>query len=289
MKKSTIFDKANLENTVSIKNKFNDKINCKFKKLYFLLSLFFVCTFSVFAISADLKTVDTVVTCNPNTGLAQITVTLEWFAEDQMHGFDFMGEQAPLEFINDKCWIDVVNGGNNVNAGRRLPLTIKKSGSKYLIDLSDGEGFTGTGYFVLTYSADLKDADMVGLTKGKFTDSNGSQNDINLFYFHWAPVEWAESLDSRTVRVVFPIEVKEGASGNSLSPELSDIHFMTEEFVNKQNSIDWYGTKGDDGKNYLTLRFYQENVSSYQSQELQFYISAEALNLSEISDYQNDK
>ena len=113
------------KNVIALKQKSTNSIKNKFKKLFFVFLLSFVSAFSVFAISVDLKTVDTVVTCNPNTGLAQVTVTLEWFAEDEMHGFDFMGEEAPLKFIEDKCWLDVAKGGTN--GGKRLPLTDRKS------------------------------------------------------------------------------------------------------------------------------------------------------------------
>jgi hypothetical protein len=95
-----------------------------------------------------------------------------------------------------------------------------------------------------------------------------------LFFFHWAPPEWDQGLDHRTVTIILPIEVSRRESGDSRSERLADLGFATEKQVNEKNKIDWYAADGSDGKSYLAIRFHQEKPAAYASQELQFYLSA---------------
>ena len=54
---------------------------------------------------------------------------------------------------------------------------------------------------------------------------------------------------------------------------------ISEEFVNRENRIDYYGSPGSDGRHYLTLLFFQENVPARGSQELVLYFPADYLRM----------
>ena len=66
-------------------------------------------------------------------------------------------------------------------------------------------------------------------------------------------------MEHRTIRIELPIVV----AGEKVEQDfLTQAGFRTEPYVNQENSIDSFGTKGSDGKYYLTLRFNQENVAA---------------------------
>ena len=134
--------------------------------------------------------------------------------------------------------------------------------------------------YVITYGADLAAAGLIGTTESPEFGS--------LIYFDWAPVTWDEPLDHRTVRITLPIVIPPSRKAEDV---LKTIDFRTEKYVNAENLIDYYGQKGNDGKDYLTIRFHQNNVTTEATQRIQFYVKKDALPLdfSRLSeqDYQN--
>ncbi|HCX96069.1 MAG TPA: hypothetical protein DHU26_03600, partial [Spirochaetaceae bacterium] len=193
-------------------------------------------------------------------GKAVVQHSLVWnVSSGTMGGFYFQGEKAPFVWDMERCWADLPDG-------TRQPLEIKRAGDKWDILLARGKRTNGLSTWVLTYGTDLLAADMSGLTQ----KADGEK----LFFFHWAPPEWDQALDHRTVTIILPIEVSRRESGDSRSERLADLGFATEKQVNEKNKIDWYAADGSDGKSYLAIRFHQEKPAAYASQELQFYLSA---------------
>ncbi len=124
--------------------------------------------------------------------------------------------------------------------------------------LAGGRSFCGSAMYFLNYGVDL--------ASGGFIGSTTSTELGSLFYFDWAPEQWDESLEHRTVRVVLPVPV---ASETVVPSDLTRVDFRTEPYVNEENAtIDWFGTKGDDGRYYLTARFHQTDVGAEQTQRL---------------------
>ena len=77
--------------------------------------------------------------------------------------------------------------------------------------------------------------------------------------------------------MVLPVPV---ASETVVQADLTRVDFRTEPYVNEENAtIDWFGTKGDDGRYYLTARFHQTNVATMQTQRLQFYLKLDAVQM----------
>ncbi len=229
-----------------------------------------------YALDAKVNSVDTTVVYRRD-GEADVTVRTQWLVSDgEMHAFYFEGEQAPLSFDQNRCWADIPEG-------QRLPLEITRlSDSTYDIVLAGGRGFSGTGYIVLTYRAQLARAGMTGLTQ--VPENTDGVPAGTYFYFNWSPVEWEYRLASRTTRIVLPVVIPDGisgadspsggaVSGENVSAYIAGLGFFTEKYVNSQNSIDWYGTEGEDGNRYLTFRFSQENVPPREHQQIQFYLN----------------
>jgi hypothetical protein len=216
------------------------------------------------ALEAQAESVEIFLTLHSD-GKAVVRHSIVWdVSSGTMGGFYFQGEQAPMVWDAERCWADLPNG-------TRTPLDIKNAGDKWDILLSQGKRTSGFSPWVLTYGADLAAANMVGLTD----KSDGEK----LFYFHWAPPQWEQPLDHRSVTVVFPLEAKAGESGDSRSERLAQLGFATEKHVNDENSIDWYAAEGSDGKSYLALRFHQRNPAAHATQDIQFYMSAENVGL----------
>ena len=213
-----------------------------------------------FAVTADLRSVEMDVVVRTD-GKADFYESLDWEAAGgQMHGFYFQGAAVTPVFNFKQCFADL-------EGNRRVGLTITDLGDgRYDVVLAGGQAFTGTAMYFLAYGGDLAAAHLMGWTT--------SADYGELFYFDWAPEQWDEPLEHRTVRIVFPIVV----AGAKVSPEqLDKLGFRTEAFVNRENSIDAFGTKGTDGAYYLTLRFNQEKVSARQAQRLQFYLKKSAV------------
>jgi len=226
-----------------------------------LLSLFLAAG-PALAVDADLRTVEITVLVRPD-GKATVWHELDWnVTSGDMGGFYFQGEQAPFAWNEEQCWADLADG-------TRSPLEIKRAGDRWDILLADKQRASGAAHWVLSYGADFLSSGMTGLT------ANADRGE--LWYLHWAPPEWDEPLEQRTVHIVLPLPVDPGSAGDSRSELLAQLGFATEEFVNAENSIDWYSVEGDDGASYLTLRFHQKDLPARASQELQFYFSAPAL------------
>ena len=217
------------------------------RKGFAALVLFFA-AFGAWALDASLDSADITLVLRTD-GKADIYYSLEWKASGgQMHGFYFQGEAFKPVWNPEGCFADI-------NGTKRLPLAIKDMGSgKYDIVLADGEGFSGRAFYHLNYAGDFAAAGLIGATS--------SPELGELVYFDWAPVEWDQGLRSRTVRLVLPVKV----GGETLtSAERDAVPLKTEPWVNDENKIDYYGSPGSDGAYYLSLRFFQENLSAGRS------------------------
>ena len=116
-----------------------------------------------------------------------------------MHGFYFQGAAVRPVFNRDQCYADL--GGKP-----RVGLDIRDLGSgRYDVVLAGGQGFTGSALYFLNYGGDLASAGLIGWTK--------SASFGELFYFDWAPEQWDQPLEHRTVRVVLPISVPQEKVG----------------------------------------------------------------------------
>ena len=213
-----------------------------------------------FGVSADLKSVEMDIVVRTD-GKADFYEGLDWHAAGgEMHGFYFQGAAVTPVFNQQQCYADL---GNK----KRIGLDIKDLGDgKYDVVLAGGQGFTGEAMYFLAYGGDLAASGLIGWTK--------SADYGELFYFDLAPEEWDQPLGHRTLRITLPVTVageKVGADALNL------LGFRTEPYVNKENSIDAYGTKGNDGSYYLTIRFNQENVANRQSERIQFYLKKSAV------------
>lgn len=248
------------------------------KKISVIVVLFFCTCLYAQNLEAKIVSVDTALVYRSD-GTADVTVKTSWnVSSGFMHAFYFDGEKAALTFNNQLCWAE---GLSKSGRNERLPLEITKlSSSKYDVVITEGNGITGTVYFVLTYRAELASSGMVGLTQ--FVNKEGVNQ--NLFYFNWAPVDWDDALVSRTTHIVLPLRVPSGTStlsqgavsGGSEMSFIKDIGLMTEVNTTRSNKlIDWYGAPGNDGNQYFAIRFYQENVKPASSQPIQFYINAD--------------
>ncbi|MCX7029660.1 MAG: radical SAM protein [Spirochaetes bacterium] len=196
-------------------------------------------------------------------GKAAVYESLDWTSPGGMHGFYFEGVAGTPVFNDDQCYADL--GGN-----QRVGLSISKTDSDtWDIVLAGGRAFSGSAMYFLNYGVDLASDGSIGSTT---SDQYGS-----LFYFDWAPEQWDEPLEHRTVRVVLPVTVSSETVGQDV---LTQVDFRTEQYVNEENAtIDWFGTKGDDGKYYLTARFHQTNVATMQTQRLQFYLKLDTVGM----------
>ncbi len=213
-----------------------------------------------FGVSADLKSVEMDIVVRTD-GKADFYESLDWQATGGlMHGFYFQGAAVRPVFNREQCYADL---GNKKRVG--LDITDLGSG-RYDVVLAGGQGFTGRALYFLAYGGDLAGGGLIGWTK--------SADFGELFYFDWAAEQWDQPLEHRTVRIVFPVIV---AGEKLASGALDSLGFRTEPFVNQENGIDAFGTKGTDGKYYLTLRFNQDGVAARQTQRLQFYLKRAAI------------
>ncbi|HEY9594574.1 MAG TPA: hypothetical protein VHE79_08855, partial [Spirochaetia bacterium] len=227
-----------------------------------LLLVTFLCLSAITtsALSATLKSVEEDIVLRTD-GKAVFWESLDWAASGgQMHGFYLEGTAVTPVFNPDQCYADLPGG-------TRVGLSITKVGSnRYDVVLAGGRGFSGDAMYFLNYGGDLAASGHIGWTT--------SADYGELFYFDWAPEEWEYPMEHRTMRIELPIEV----TGEKVADDfLAKIGFRTEPYVNDQNGIDAYGSRGDDGKYYLTLRFHQTDLGERQTQRLQFYISKSAI------------
>jgi len=227
------------------------------------------------ALNASVRSVNTLVMYQDD-GIVDISATIEWSVSGgEMHAFVYQGEKDIISFDSQKCWVDIPGS-------RRLPLVISKLGKdEYDIVIADGQGFSGTGFFVLHYQARVP----VGLTVAGKSDTSAPAGVY--FFFNWGPPDWEYNLALRITTIVFPINIPLSAdiqpgtslgpvSGDGVSPIIKELGLLTEPFVNQQNKIDWCAIPIEDGKNYFTLSFFQENVPPRSPQRLQFYLNAES-------------
>jgi hypothetical protein len=193
---------------------------------------------------------------------------LDWQASGgEMHGFYLQGaagggfgDAVQTVFNMNQSYADLPG---NVRVG----LSIRDLGSgKYDVVLAGGRAFSGRAMYFLNYGGDLAGPGRIGWTK--------STEFGELFYFDWAAEQWDYPMGHRTIRIELPIVVP----GEKVEQEiLTQAGFRTEPYLNKENSIDAYGSKGSDGKYYLTLRFHQQNLPASQTQRLQFYLNRAAI------------
>lgn len=231
-------------------------------RVLLVIALFSLCSTFLGALDAALSSVEIDLVLRSD-GKADIFYSLEWEASGgEMHGFYFMGTAAKPVFNAERCFADIPGD-------KRVGLDIKSlGGGKYDVVLADGLGFTGKAYYFLNYGADFSSEGLIGTT---VSDDYGT-----LFYFDWAPVDWEYSLQHRTVRIILPHEV----GGEEVSRSyVDDLGLLTEEYVNRENLIDYFGSKADDGTYYLTIVFHQEDVPAYEPMRLQFYLPPEVLEL----------
>lgn len=248
------------------------------KKILLIFALLSCVFLYAQTLTANIDSVETVLVYRPD-GTADVTLKTNWAVTSGfMHAFYFEGEHASLNFNNQLCWAE---GLSKSGEFERLPLEITKiSATKYDVVIAEGNGVTGDVFFILSYRADLASSAMVGLTQAVNKDGVNQ----NLFYFNWAPVDWDNTLRSRTTHVVLPIKVPSGTSpvsqgaisGGSEMSFIKELGLMTELNTTRVNKlIDWYGAKGNDGNQYFALRFYQDDVRPSSSQPIQFYITAD--------------
>ncbi|HEY9054714.1 MAG TPA: hypothetical protein VIO60_07840, partial [Rectinemataceae bacterium] len=214
-----------------------------------------------FALSSDLVSADITLVLSTD-GRADIWYKLFWKASGGMHGFYFQGEAFEPVWDMETCYADIAGGS-------RQTLDIKPMGDgRYDVVLAGGKSFSGQAYYTLHYVGDLTKAGLLGVTK--------SAERGELSYIDWASVEWDEPLESRTLRLVLPVRVK----GPELdSEERASIPMLTDPSVNKDNRIDYYGSKGGDGNHYLTVRFFQEDIAARATQRLLLYFPVDFLGL----------
>ena len=220
-----------------------------------VLILLVISSVNLFGLDADLRSVEIDLFIRPD-GKADIFYSLDWYVSaGDMSGFYFEGFGENPVFNNNRCFADLENN-------QRVPLEIITiNNNKYDIILADGKRFSGQAIYLLNYGADFSGSGFIGLTKS---------NELGeLFYFDWAPIQWDESLEHRTLRVILPITVTHDEDFWGLA---ESIDLRTEQYVNSENKIDYFASEGDSGANYFTIRFHQDNVSARGTQRIQFYI-----------------
>ena len=230
----------------------------KIARVFFAFVLAAVAIGSAGALESHVASVDITVSLRTD-GKATVFYSLEWdVTSGTLGGFYFQGEAFSPVWDSTRCYADLPNG-------KRVALDIRSmGGGKYDVVLAGGKRTAGTSYWNLTYAGDFAAEGLVGRTE--------SPEHGDLVRFSWAPVEWDQGLDSRTVRVVLPVKV----SGETVTgAQAESVRLLTEPFVNRENRIDFYGSPGTDGAHYLTLRFYQENVPARGTQKLVFYLPAD--------------
>ncbi|MBQ4359442.1 MAG: hypothetical protein II767_04230, partial [Proteobacteria bacterium] len=122
--------------------------------------------------------------------------------------------------VTDKILINVTNGpltamfvenmaltptwgkafADIVSTEQRIPLKINhiKSGKHYELE-ADPKIPNGKAYMIFTYTGNMIDEGYIGKTT---SDTHG-----DLYYFHWAPIQWGTAMKYRDVKIVLPLEV----------------------------------------------------------------------------------
>ena len=186
---------------------------------------------AAFGVDATLNSVEMDMVIRTD-GKAVFWESLDWKASGgQMHGFYLQGTAVTPVFNPDQCYADLAG---NVRVG--LSITDLGSG-KYDVVLANGRGFSGSALYFLNYGGDLAGTGKIGWT----TSSEFGK----LFYFDWAAEQWDYPMGHRTIRIELPIVV---AGETVTADDLAKLGFRTEPYVNQENGIDQYGSKGDDGK-----------------------------------------
>jgi len=224
----------------------------KMLKLKYFLPAILALSFSAaaaWAVDARLVSTDVTVVLRPD-GKAQVFYRTEWeVSSGTMSGFYFEGEAFDPVWNFDRCFADLDNG-------TRVALKIDPMGgnNKFDVILAGGKRFSGRAYYNLSYAGDFAARSLVGTTVNDAGE--------NLVYFDWAPVEWDYGQDHQVIRLVLPVVI---AAEKLTQAEWDAVPMLTEEYVNSENKIDYYGTKGDDGQYYLTAQFYKEKPPAYES------------------------
>ena len=154
------------------------------------------------------NTVDVTVVVESD-GTATVTNRVEWKIDTSsgMGGFDFMNPALNnIQFENQ--FVDL---GEKTE---RMPVKVKKkvenSNTIWMLDTINGRVPKGTAYWTFTYKGNLIHEGYLGKT----TSSEHGE----LYYFHWHPVQWADALKYRNVKIVLPVPVE--------GTEISDAEFQ---------------------------------------------------------------
>ncbi len=106
-----------------------------------------------------------------------------------------------------------------------------------------------------------------------------------MFYFDWAPVQWDEQLEHRTLRIILPITVSKNEDFWGFA---ESIDLRTEQYVNSENKIDYFASEEDSGNFYFTIRFHQDNINGVPyGLFATFYPDIKSFNLNELIIYVN--
>ncbi|MBQ8036081.1 MAG: hypothetical protein IJ268_03725, partial [Proteobacteria bacterium] len=163
-----------------------------------------------------------------------------------------------------------------VGKKQRIPLKINQtaSGKHYELE-ADPKIPNGKTYMIFTYSGNMIEEGYIGKTT---SDEHG-----DLYYFHWAPMQWETAMKYRDVKIVLPVEVPSeqipdnvfvqiaGYSRNDTEASDSNAKILTHRSLNERNKIDYIGTKIGD-KYLLTMHVFQKDVDPKEAQNILFYM-----------------
>lgn len=267
-----------------------------FNFCFLVLSLFY----SLYAkeIEAELVQVDTALVYRED-GRADISIKSSWdFGSSSKNSFYFSGEKTPIQFNADKSWAE----GIVDNKKQKFPLEcVPLQNGAYDIIISDGIYLSGRVEFMLSYRVNLAITGQAALVYAKTNEEtieNTKKNHDTLtescfFYFNWPALEWEFPLKSRSTQIVLPISLSDLKPNELNENTLSEQKLLTKA-AQRENFIEALGlhvlsetvltnTKyepyfilGSDQKEYLALRFVQENLNPRESQKIQFYLNADS-------------
>ena len=233
------------------------------------------------------------------TAFAITTLSSEAFAvnvEQETADITVVIESDGTAHVTDKILINVSNGpltamfvenmaltpnwgkavADIVGKEQRIPLKINQiaAGKHYELE-ANSKIPNGEAYIIFTYSGNMINEGYIGKTT---SDEHGE-----LYYFHWAPIQWGTSMRYRDVKIVLPVEVKSeelpddvfvqiaGYSRQDSYASNSNAKILTNKSLNKRNKIDYMGTKIGN-KYLLTMRVFQEDVGMEEAQDILFYM-----------------
>lgn len=267
-----------------------------FRFCFLLFTLFY----SLYAkeIEAELLQVDTALVYRED-GRADISIKSSWdFGSSSKNSFYFSGEKTPIQFNAEKSWAEgIIN-----NKKQKFPLEcVPLQNGAYDIIISNGIYLSGRVEFMLSYRVNLAISGQAALVYAKTNEEtieNTKKNqdaltESRFFYFNWATVEWEFPLKSRTTHIVLPISLSDLKTDELIEDTLSEqknmskaaekehfietlsLQILSETFLSN-TKYEPYFIIGSDQKEYLVLRFVQENLNPRESQKIQFYFNADS-------------